>query len=55
MLISIYLRTMGWKWTGDELQASDTFLVDVDYFFRKNEIFQVYNYYIQLDRKLYAV
>ena len=25
MLISIYLGTMGWKWTGDELQASELF------------------------------
>ena len=36
MLISIYLGTMGWKVTGNELQASETFLDDVDHFFRKN-------------------
>ena len=27
MLIIIYLTTIGWKWTGDELQASERFLV----------------------------
>ena len=27
MLINIYLGTMGWKWTGDELQASEDFLM----------------------------
>ena len=32
MLINIYLGTMGWKWTGDELQASD-FLDGIEYFF----------------------
>ena len=26
MLINIYLGTRGWKWTGDELQASEDFL-----------------------------
>ena len=26
MLINIYLGNMGWKWTGDELQASEYFL-----------------------------
>ena len=36
MLISIYLGTMGWKVTGDELQASKLFLNDIDHFFRKN-------------------
>ena len=24
MLINIYLGTKGWKWTGDELQASES-------------------------------
>ena len=33
MLINIYLGTMGWKWTGDELQASERFLDDIEYFF----------------------
>ena len=27
MLIIIYLGTIGWKWTGDELQASERFLM----------------------------
>ena len=27
MLIIIYLGTIGWKWTGDELQASEHFLM----------------------------
>ena len=27
MLINIYLGTMGWKWTGDELQSSERFLM----------------------------
>ena len=27
MLINIYLGTKGWKWTGDELQASEHFLM----------------------------
>ena len=27
MLINIYLGTMNWKWTGDELQASERFLM----------------------------
>ena len=35
MLIIIYLGTMGWKVTGDELQAFETFLDDVDHFSRK--------------------
>ena len=33
MLINIYLGTTGCKWTGDELQASEEFLDDVEYFF----------------------
>ena len=35
MPISIYLGTMCWKGTGNELQASKLFLDDVDHFFRK--------------------
>ena len=27
MLINIYIGTKGWKWTGDELQASELFLM----------------------------
>ena len=27
MLINIYLGTIGWKWTGDEFQASEHFLM----------------------------
>ena len=29
MLINIYLGTMGWKWTGDDLQASEDFLINI--------------------------
>ena len=35
MLINIYLGTMGWKWTGDDLQASEDFLMTSNIFFRK--------------------
>ena len=35
MLINIYLGTMGWKWTGDDLQASEDFLMTSNNFFRK--------------------
>ena len=31
MLINIYLA-MGWKWTGDELQASEDFLMTSNIF-----------------------
>ena len=27
MLINIYLGTMGWKWVGSELRASEVFLM----------------------------
>ena len=55
MLINIYLGTKGWKWTGNELQASDIFLMTSIISSRKTKFFQIYNYYIQLDRQLYAV
>ena len=35
MLINIYLGTIGWKWTGDELQASEHFLMTSYIFFEK--------------------
>ena len=35
MLINIYLGNMGRKWTGDELQASEDFLMASNIFFRK--------------------
>ena len=35
MLINIYLGTMGCKWTGDELQASEYLLMTSNIFFRK--------------------
>ena len=38
MLINIYLGTMGWKWTGDELQASEDFLM-TRIFFEEKVIF----------------
>ena len=54
MLISIYLGTKGWKVTGDELQASKLFLMTSIIFSGKNNLFQIYNYNITLDRQLYA-
>ena len=30
------------------------FLVDVDHFLMKNKTFQIYKYYIRLDRQLHA-
>ena len=33
MLINIYLGTIGWKWTVDEIQASEGFLMTFEYFF----------------------
>ena len=54
MLISIYLGTIGWKWTGDELQASKVFLMTPIPFYRKISFFQIYNYYMKLDRQLHA-
>ena len=40
MLINIYLGTMGCKWTGDELQASENFLMTSNIFFRKKSFFK---------------
>ena len=54
MLISIYLGTKGWKVTGDELQASKVFLMTPIRFYRKISFFQIYNYYMKLDRQLHA-
>ena len=39
MLINIYLGTIGWKWTGDELQASEHFLMTSNIFFFEKVIF----------------
>ena len=36
MLINIYLGTMGWKWTGDELQASEDFLIRIFFLGKSN-------------------
>ena len=41
MLINIYLGTRGWKWTGDDLQASEDFLIS-NFFFRNNYISIIY-------------
>ena len=35
MLINIYLGTRGWKWTGDDLQASEDFLMTSNIFLGK--------------------
>ena len=40
MLISIYLGTMGCKWTGDELQASELFLMTSIIFSVKTNYFK---------------
>ena len=40
MLISIYLGTMGWKVTGDELQASKLFLMTSIIFSGKSIFFK---------------
>ena len=40
MLISIYLGTMGWKVTGDELQASKFFLMTSIIFSGKSNFFK---------------
>ena len=40
MLISIYLGTMGWKLTGDELQASKVFLMTSIIFAVKTNYFK---------------
>ena len=53
MPISIYLGTMCWKGTGNQLQASKLFLMTSIIFFEKIFI-QIYNYNITLDRQLYA-
>ena len=41
MLINIYLGTIGWKWTGDELQASEHFLMTSNIFFRKSNFLNI--------------
>ena len=41
MLISIFLGTMGWKWTGDELQASELFLMTSIIFSGKTIFFNI--------------
>ena len=40
MLISIYVGTMGWKVTGDELQASQPFLMTSIIFSGKTNFFK---------------
>ena len=52
MPINIYLGIKGWKWTGDELQASESFLRTSIIFSGKTKFFK-YNNYIT-DRQLYA-
>ena len=48
MLINIYLGTIGWKWTGDELQASISY--DVEYFFlEKVNIYILRNHRLEMD------
>ena len=41
MLINIYLGTRGWKWTGDELQASEDFLITSNIFLRKSDFLNI--------------
>ena len=41
MLINIYLGTMGWKWTGDELQASEDFLTTSNIFWGKSHFLNI--------------
>ena len=41
MLINIYLGTMGWKWTGDELQAAEDFLMTSNIFSGKSNFLNI--------------
>ena len=41
MLINIYLGTRGWKWTGDELQASEDFLMASNIFLGKSDFLNI--------------
>ena len=43
--ISIYLGTMCWKGTGNDLQASKLFWMASIIFSGKTNYFQIYNYY----------
>ena len=40
MLINIYLGTISWKWTGEELQASELFLMTSIIFSVKTNYFK---------------
>ena len=46
--ISIYLGTMCWKGTGNELQASKLFWMTSIIFSGKSNYYLVYNYYMRL-------
>ena len=41
MLINIYLGTMGCKWTGDELQASEYLLMTSNIFLGKSHFLNI--------------
>ena len=40
LLINIYLGTMSWKWTGDELQALESFLKTSGFFLEESKFFK---------------
>ena len=41
MLINIYLGTRGWKWTGDDLQALEDFLMTSNIFLGKSNFLNI--------------